>query len=182
LELREISYLIHRVGQRDEACTLITTLKDQTIYFQEYLILLYQMRWHVEVDIRVLKQTMKKVHFSCKTPEMIGKEFWMTMITYNLMRSFMCRAAAKSGVLPRQISFKTATINLAAMLSAIVQQDFDKVKQEQLINKVSRMILYQQKRVSEPRVIKKRNRKYPLMQKPRSEYKKTGTTTTTTTE
>jgi hypothetical protein len=55
LELREISYIIHCAGQRDEVCTLITTLKDKKIYLQEEIISLYQMRWHVEVDIRCLK-------------------------------------------------------------------------------------------------------------------------------
>jgi hypothetical protein len=36
LELREILYIIHCAGQRDEVCTLITTLKDKKIVIDQW--------------------------------------------------------------------------------------------------------------------------------------------------
>jgi len=43
---------------------------------------------------------------SCKSPEMIEKEIWVTFLAYNLIRLLMVQAALLSCVLPRQISFK----------------------------------------------------------------------------
>jgi hypothetical protein len=61
-----------------------------------------------EVDIRSIKSTMQMDVLRCKTPEMVRKEIWAHLLAYNLLRTVMAVAAAKSGIEPRQVSFKGA--------------------------------------------------------------------------
>ena len=65
-------------------------------------------RWHAELDIRSIKQTMKMDVLRCKTPAMVRKEIWAHLLAYNLIRGVMAEAARRHGVPPRQLSFQGA--------------------------------------------------------------------------
>jgi Transposase DDE domain len=69
---------------------------------------LYERRWDGEVDIRLIKSTMRMDILRCKTPEMVHKEIWAHLLAYNLLRTVMSVAAAQSGTEPRRMSFKGA--------------------------------------------------------------------------
>ncbi len=45
---------------------------------------------------------------SCQTPDMIEKEVWTYILSYNLIRQLICQAADKHNVEPRRISFTGA--------------------------------------------------------------------------
>ena len=85
---------------------LITTLLCPKQTPKDELKTLYKRRWQIEVDFRNIKTTMGMNILSCKSPEMIEKEIWVTFLAYNLIRLLMAQAALLADILPRQISFK----------------------------------------------------------------------------
>src|SRR2546426_11236167 len=87
---------------------LVTTLLDAQLYTQQELAQVFRLRWHIELDLRSIKQTMKMNVLRCKTPAMVRKEVWMHLLAYNLVRTLMARAAEQEGVEPREGSFAGA--------------------------------------------------------------------------
>ena len=47
----------------------------------------------MELDIRVIKQTLKMEYMVCKTPAMVRRELWAHLLGYNLVRQVMAQAA-----------------------------------------------------------------------------------------
>lgn len=80
---------------------LFTTLEEE----RELLVEVYRRRWHIELDIRSLKQTLAMHSLSGKTPEMVAKELLLAMAGYNLVRSVQMAAARQASLEPRQLSF-----------------------------------------------------------------------------
>ncbi len=67
---------------------------------------LYKGRWHVELDLRNLKTTLRLEMLSCKTPGMAVKELWIYLLAHNLIRIIMAQSALLADCLPRELSFK----------------------------------------------------------------------------
>jgi hypothetical protein len=63
-------------------------------------------RWHAELDLRSLKQTLQMDVLRCNTPELVRKELWAHILAYNLIRTIIVQAAAQHGIDPRSISSK----------------------------------------------------------------------------
>ena len=74
MELREIRYHIVQPGYRTKTITIVTTLTDAELYFQEKIAELYGFRWNSELDIRSIKQSLNLAHVRPKSPEMVRKE------------------------------------------------------------------------------------------------------------
>ncbi|MCG8652242.1 MAG: transposase, partial [Pirellulales bacterium] len=108
LILRELRYQVVVPGRRTKSITIITTLLDHKKYSYQDIADLYGFRWNVELDIRSIKESLNLGHGRCKSPEMVRREFWTTMLAYNLIRTTAAGAALVHGKQPRQISF-TAT-------------------------------------------------------------------------
>lgn len=108
LELRELRYEVHIPGFRVSRITVVTTRTDAALHSAEEITELYGKRWHVELDVRALKQTLGVEHLRCKSPEMIRRELWTKVLAYNLIRTTIAAAASLHRVEPRQISFTTA--------------------------------------------------------------------------
>jgi hypothetical protein len=124
---------------------------------------LFRMRWNVELDIRDIKTTLSMDRLSCRKPEMCDKEASVYMLAYNLIRLLMAEAAARAGVLPRQLSFKhTVQIWLAWS-----QKQFLSDAPENL-DALFRLIAYIRvgKRPGriEPRAVKRRPKPFPRLQ------------------
>ena len=130
---------------------------DNAIYTVEALADLYAARWRVELNLRHLKQTMKMDVLKCMTVEGVLKELTVCAIVYNLVRVAMREAAARQGVDVERISFIDA-------LRWLCELKADELME--LVVNPSRP-----GRV-EPRVRKRRSKKYPVMKKPRSELRK----------
>jgi putative transposase len=109
LTVREVRTRVETPGFRVEELVVVTTLVDATKYSREDITDLYHERWHVELDIRSIKTTLKMETLRCLTPFMLEKEIWATMLGYNLVRKVSCQAALLANKHPRQISF-TATL------------------------------------------------------------------------
>jgi hypothetical protein len=172
LELREIRYNIVVPGRRTKTIDVITTLTDATEYTKEEIAELYGFRWESELDIRSIKESLNLGHVRCKSPEMVRREVWTTLLGYNLIRTTGAGAALIYDKRPRQISFTgTCQYVLASwmiiscgMIDAVTIEDHHATLLKQIAdckvaNRPGRL---------EPRVVKRRPKPYKLMQKPRN--------------
>ena len=105
LELRELRFDVTRPGYRTTQITIATTLTDPVVYTKEDIAELYGFRWNAELDIRAIKQNLNLNHVRCKSPEMVRRELWTTLLAYNLIRTTAAAAALLHDKRPRQISF-----------------------------------------------------------------------------
>ncbi|ALP52835.1 transposase [Candidatus Tenderia electrophaga] len=147
--------------------TMITTLDDHNNYPKEKLKALYKMRWHIELDLRNIKDTMGMNVLSCKTPEMAIKEIWIHLLAYNLIRLMMAQSALLADISPRRISFKHCLqIWLIYLQNAQYLDDeyigylFRMMVQKKVGNRPGRI---------EPRAVKRRPKAYPLLTRTRHE-------------
>lgn len=114
LEMREV-----QVGQ----WTLIRSLGDAKEVSKADLDALYLCRWHVELELRSIKQGMKIDILRCKTADLVRKEVAVHLLAYNPVRAVMAQAAvlgrvaASSFELPAPLQvlneFKYALIDCA---------------------------------------------------------------------
>jgi hypothetical protein len=72
------------------------------------------LRWHAELDLRSLKETMPMSILRARSPDMVRKELSAHFLAYNLIRTVMAQAAQQHQREPRQISFKGTLQTLAA--------------------------------------------------------------------
>jgi len=171
LELRELRYEVRIPGRRVRQITIITTLTDATLHTAEDIAELYGKRWHVELDIRALKQTLNAEHLRCKSPEMVRRELWTKVLAYNLIRTTIAAAAALHRLEPRQISF-TGTCQY--VLSSWSLLSTHRLSEAQalthcllLLEQIAHCEVGHRPGRFEPRVLKRRRHHYPLMQQPR---------------
>jgi hypothetical protein len=160
LTMREI-----RVG----GWTIVSTFTDAKEVSKAELHILYQLRWHVELDIRSIKSVMQMDVLRCKSPEMVRKEIAVHFAAYNLVRTVMAQAADRHHVLPRSLSFKGALQELRAFgtaLTGCAPEVFSNRCATLLAGIAQRKIPYRPGRV-EPRAIKRRPKPHALLTKPR---------------
>lgn len=128
---------------------------------------LYKNRWHVELDIRHIKETMGMNILSSKSPGMAIKEIWIYLLAYNLIRLMMAQSALLADISPRQISFKHCLQLWLVHLRGFVILDDERVN--------ALFVLMAQQRVGnrpgriEPRAVKRRPKAFPLLTKPRQQ-------------
>jgi len=173
LILRELQFDVKVPGRRVETITIITTLTGPQAYPKEAIAELYGYRWNAELDIRVIKQTLGLDHARCKTPGMVQRELWVTLLAYNSIRKVIATAAALHQKQPRQIGFTRTcqTVLSSWMLLATgtcrdvrLQTDLAlaQIAANEVANRPGRI---------EPRVLKRRRHRYPLMRKPRDDLR-----------
>ena len=114
LVLREVGVAVTQPGFRTRQVVLVTTLLEAQAYPTADLAAAYRCRWHVELDLRAIKQVLALDVLRCKTPAMVRKELWMHLLADHLVRTLMAEAAAAAGVSPRELSFKGALQTLHA--------------------------------------------------------------------
>ena len=171
LELRELRYAIVEKGKRTKLITVVTTMTDVDKYSKEDIAELYGYRWHSELDIRSVKDSLNLGHVRCKSPEMVRIEFRTTFLAYNLIRLTAASAALRSQQKPRSISF-TGTCQFvlagwAVHASGLMSQTALRRESDELLKHIAACRVGQRPGRLEPRVIKRRRHGYPLMQKPR---------------
>jgi len=166
MRLREIRFNVVEPGYRTEALTIVTTLTDPEGFTADELAQLYGFRWNSELDIRAIKQSLHLDHVRCRTPEMVRKEVWTTLLGYNLIRTTAAAAAVLHGRQPRQISFTGTCQHLFPVwmvLSANVVSPEDALRLCQtLLERIGRVLVANRPGRIEPRVLKRRRHRYPL--------------------
>ncbi len=175
LDLREIRYNIVEPGRRTKTIDIITTLVDADEYPKEDIAELFGFRWNSELDIRSIKASLNLGHVRCKSPEMVRREVWTTILAYNLIRTTAAGAALLHGKQPRQISF---TSTCQYVLASWMQLSGGLIDESLLEN----YLLIMLKQIAacevanrpgrlEPRVLKRRRHGYKLMQISRAQLR-----------
>jgi hypothetical protein len=171
LTIRELRTAVLEPGYRPKELVVATTMTDADAYSRDELLDLYHERWHVELDIEAIKQTLKMDILRCKTPHMLHNEIWAHLLAYNLIRKVMAQAAMAADINPRTISFK-------GTLQAVreFQQDLQTLGPDHLAELA--MVLLKavaQHRVAnrpgrvEPRAVKRRPKEYDRLMQPRAQ-------------
>jgi hypothetical protein len=174
MEMRETRVRVCRKGFRTRTVVIVTTLLDSEQYSAKELTDLFSERWNCELDLRCIKQSLGMNHLSCRSPDMVRKELWTHLLAYNLIRARMAQASAVHGVIPRQLSFSDAKALIHAFapnLSLTSGAEHRRIEGE-LLQAIARCRLTKRPGRKEPRAVKKRNRSYPYLTKPRSQARK----------
>jgi hypothetical protein len=171
LTLREVRVVVATPGVRTRVLTIVTTLVASDLYQREAIADLYHRRWHVELDIRNIKQTLNMEILSCQSPTMLAKELWVHLLGYNLVRQSMAEAARAVGVAPRQLSFAGAVQTLEAfrwLLQCSSGETLAFACRVLYLAIGTHRVGERPDRV-EPRRVKRRVQLYPLLNQPRAE-------------
>jgi hypothetical protein len=173
LEVREVRVRVDRPGYRTREVIVATTLTDASQYSKKEMADLYHYRWHVELDIRAIKQTLQMDILSCQTPEMVRKEIWAHLLAYNLVRAVMAQAAGKNRLEPREVSFAGAvqTVNAFRWLLLLIGEQERVTAAEALLVAVGTHKVGNRPGRCEPRKKKRRPKAYPRLMKPRAQEK-----------
>lgn len=113
----------------------------------------------------------------CKTPELVRKEIWTHVLAYNLIRTVMAQAAAREDVAPRTISFKATLQVLEAFRPVIVclahrGAEYRAVLYEHVLLAIAVHRVADRPDRFEPRMAKRRPKRYDRLTRPRREIKK----------
>lgn len=171
LLLRELQYNVTEPGYRTKKMVVITSLTDPAEHSKESIAELYGFRWNVELDIRSIKSNLNLEHVRCKSPEMVRRELWTTILAYNLIRTTAASAAAVHQCQPRQISF-TSTCQAVLANWMVISNPYtpaDVVYQitSNVLKQIQACNVADRPGRIEPRKVKMRPKRYHYMTKPR---------------
>ncbi len=134
---------------------------------------LFRKRWMAELFLRDIKLTMGMDVLRCKTPARIQKEFTMHLIAYNLVRALMLEAATRNECDPLRISLAGAiatTRQWAPAMARCAKQNRAKTLEAFFRVIAADTVPLRPNRV-QPRARKRRPKNYPLLTKPRQQFK-----------
>ena len=174
MTLRQVRFQVTEPGKRPEELVVVTSLTDPDEYPTEAIAALYGYRWNAELDIRVIKQTLGLDHVRCKTPQMVRRELWVTLLAYNLIRKLIATAAAVHDKQPRQIGFTLAcqTVLSSWMLLATGACRDERELWKSALKRIAANEVANRPGRIEPRMIKRDRQHYPMMHDPRRELRK----------
>jgi hypothetical protein len=174
MPMRELRVRVEQPGFRTRSFVVVTTLLDPEAFPRRELAAVYRARWHAELDLKSLKQTMKMDVLRCKSPDMVRKEFWAHLLAANLIRGVMAAAARRGGLLPRRLSFQGArqmVLEFRVELNRVPSGAVAGLVGV-LLGSVAALRVGDRPGRVEPRVVKRRPKAYPRMQEPRQAFKR----------
>ncbi len=174
MEIRVVTFDAKTENQT-EPLNVVTTLLDHEKYPAHEIGKLYGYRWHVELDIFSIKQSLNLDHLRCKSPDMIRREVWTTLLAYNMVRLVCAQAAFVHDKLPRQMSFTIACNTLLSQWLMPPDESIRQILGEHNLFQIACNEVGNRPGRIEPRVIKRRHKSYSLMTKPRNQYKQVKT-------
>lgn len=167
MAVRLIGLRVQVPGFRSRTITLVTTLIDPELYPADELRELYAKRWNVELHFHQIKIALGMDVLRCQSPEMIEKEILVHLIAYNLIRTFMQRAAHIHHVDLSRMSFKGALDTSRHFAAAVHAASLTPRKQDALIAQMLAAIASDpvplRPNRSEPRAKKRRPKNYRLL-------------------
>ena len=158
LVVREIRYHVSAPGFRTQPITVVTTLVDAERYPCADVATLYHQRWEAETHLGQLKTIMQMDVLHCKTVLGVLKELTVFAIVYNLVRLVILQSAQHQQVEVDRMSFLDALRWLGAPDSGVPLEGLS--------------INSSRPHRVEPRVKKRRPKKFPFMSKPRHVLRK----------
>jgi hypothetical protein len=177
LMVRECHVRVEQPGFRVKSLIIATTLLEADTFTKDDLATIYHVRWHAELNLRSLKETLQMRVLRCKTPELVRKELWAHILAYNLIRTIIAQAASKHGLEPRSISFKGAVQTLEAFQPVIAllgedSAEFRTTIHEQVLDAIALHRVGDRPDRYEPRLRKRRPKHYGFLRKPRAAAKR----------
>ncbi len=160
-------------GFRVKELVVVTTLTNTHGYAKDAILDLYHDRWHVELDLRAIKQSLQMEVLRCQTPAMLHKEIWAHLLAYNLVRKVMAQAAIKAKLNPRQISFMGTVQTLNAFRDPLLGATADELQRlaKFIFVAVASHRVGNRPNRCEPRAVKRRPKEYARLKKPRAELR-----------
>jgi hypothetical protein len=174
LTVREVRVRVEQRRFRVKTLVLVTTLLEAEVYSRRELAEVFRLRWHAELDLRSIKQTMNLSVLRCKSPEMIRKEIWMHLLAYNLVRTLMALAAERADLEPRKISFAGAVQTINAMAPLLWGADRARVSHlvDVMLYAISRHRVGDRPDRVEPRAVKRRAKPIAWLTEPRDQARR----------
>lgn len=171
LTVREVRFTVDQPGYRTKTILVATTLLDERTYRRADIADLYHQRWQAELDLRSIKQTLGLATLVCKTPAMAAKELWAHLLGYNLARKVAAQAAWLQGRRPRQLSFAATVQTLDAFANLLLSVTPDRWRATclDLFAAVAAHVVGNRPGRVEPRRLKRRGDKYPMLHQPRGQ-------------
>ncbi len=173
LSVRIIGLHVSVPGCRTRAVTLVTTLLDPCAYPADLLRELYARRWNVELHFHQIKVALDMDVLSCKSPDMVEKEILIRLISYNLIRAFMQRAAHLYHAPLERLSFKGSLDTARHFATAVHAASTTPRRQDALITEMLAAMASDHVPLrpgrSEPRAKKRRPKNYQLLTQPRAQ-------------
>jgi hypothetical protein len=157
LVVRELRVRVRRPGFRVRQVTLMTTLLDPQHYPAAELAQRFVERWEIEGHLNQLKTTLGAATLRCQSVAGVVKELWAFALVYNLVRQVMVEAAARQQVAVARISF----VDALRWLTAAPPAAGPAAPVDLIVNPL-------RAGRAEPRVVKRRHSKYPVMTQSRA--------------
>ncbi len=170
MAVREVSITIERKGFRPVTRILVTTFLDPAEVSKDDLNVLYACRWWIELDLRAIKMTLQMDILRGKSPEMVRKEIWAHLLAYNLIRKMMAQAALIHNAKPRELSFKGALNIVKSFRERGILSESNVTIYSSMLKAIARKRIIDRPGRQEPRVVKRRPKAFPRMQKARHLY------------
>jgi len=170
ITIREVKIQNERRGFKSKSRIVVTTFMDSNNVTMKDLETLYGYRWHIELDLRSIKDTLHMGILRGKSPSMVQKEIWAHILAYNLIRKVMAQAAYIHKQNPRALSFKLALQLINAFKQTTILADKRKDIYEDLLRLIVCKKVGNRAGRCEPRRLKKRPKNFPLLMKPREHY------------
>jgi hypothetical protein len=168
--VREVSFQVTQPGFRTQSVTLVTTRLDAESYPAEALAELSLKRWRMERWLRDIKITMDMDMLRTKTPARVRAEWAMFLVGYHLIRTVMFDASQVSEVRLEQLSFQSALMRFGlwgAGLRCSLRIMVWRLGYQAMLSDLARDLNPNRPGRYEPRVVKRRPKKFPRMQQPR---------------
>jgi hypothetical protein len=172
LTLREVRVRVTQKGFRTKSLVVVTTLTEAGEYPASEIAELYRRRWHAELNLRSLKVVLQMDQLRCKTPPRVRNEFHMHLAGYNLIRRAMAISALRAEVDPWQVSFKGALQTLNQFLPLLGSSMPVAAGCEALMHCIGAHAVGRRPDRYEPRLVKRRLKKYKHLREPRANYKR----------
>lgn len=172
LTMREVKVVVEQKGFRTKELVVVTTLLDPDKYPAAQIAALYRRRWQAELHLRSLKNVLQMDHLRCKTPHRVRNEFYMHLVAYNLIRQLLAVAAFRAGVEPWTVSFKGALQTISNLLPLLSTRISTESWCEALLEAIATHVVGDRPDRFEPRVRKRRPKKFKPMREPRQTYKR----------
>jgi hypothetical protein len=172
LTMREVEVQVTQTDCRVDSLVVVTSLTDAQTYTKDDIADLFHQRWHVEIDVRAIKQMLGMDVLRCKSPEMLRKEIWVHLLAYNLLRKMNAQSALLSEVrLPREIGLTAAMQKAAAswiVLATASPATVHSLAELHLKQLATHRVGHRPDRV-EPRAVKRRRDPIALLMEPRAD-------------
>lgn len=120
LEVREVHFPVYQKGFRPKEIIVVTTLLDPKRFPRVKLAQLYQLRWQAtEVNLKLIKTTLKMEILLGKTPKVVRKEIWVHLMAYNLLRRLMWKAVEQFNASPLRLSLQGCRQHLNSFVAGL---------------------------------------------------------------